>query len=205
MLRRLLIITVLGPAALLGADEPTTSPSTREKLRSRLAEETKTGNSNAAVAPAPQPKAASAPAETPEPAVNAAQEPATVKTPEQKKPADPVTVLPKMEVKRPRITELDRELEQQEKAIAREKANTKPSKLDEKLNDAKIAKPLAIFGGESAQFRQRVASERVSLMEDEKDLLEAIAQAKTKEEKAELKRQLQILREHRREMDRTLR
>jgi cell division protein FtsB len=77
--------------------------------------------------------------------------------------------------------------------------------LDKALNDSKIAKPLAMFGGESAQFRKQVSNQRVSLMEDEKDLIEAIAQAKTKEEKEELQKELDALRAERRELERAMR
>ena len=93
----------------------------------------------------------------------------------------------------------------EEQDIAREKKNTKPSEVDKELNDSKIAKPLAIFGGESTQFRQRVSNERVSLMEDEKDLIEAIAHAKTKADNAELQKQLDALRAERRELEKALR
>ena len=83
-------------------------------------------------------------------------------------------------------------------------AVTARREVDLALNDSKIAKPLSIFGGESAQFRQRVASERVELMESEKDLIEAIARAKTKQEKEELQKQLDELRKFRRELEKSL-
>lgn len=117
----------------------------------------------------------------------------------------PPVILPQMEVRKGRITELDQQLAAQNKAIEREKKNLTPTEADHALNDVSIAKPLAVFGGESTQFRQRVAHERVELLEAEKDLLEAIAQARTKEEKDELQKQLSELRAFRRELDRTLR
>lgn len=89
--------------------------------------------------------------------------------------------------------------------IARERKNLKVSEVDSALNDSRIARPLSIFGGDSAQFRQGVASERVELMEAEKDLIEAIAFAKTKEEKAGLQKQLNELKAMRRELDRSMR
>jgi hypothetical protein len=110
-----------------------------------------------------------------------------------------------VEVKKGRITELDQKLAKQEQDIARERKNLKPSEVDSALNDGKIARPLAIFGGESTQFRQHVASERVELMEAEKDLIEAIARAKTKEEKLELQKQLNELKTVRRELEKSLR
>jgi predicted polyphosphate/ATP-dependent NAD kinase len=125
--------------------------------------------------------------------------------PTKKAAAEPASVLPKVEVKKGRVTKLDQDLAKQDEEIAREKKNTKISDVDKALNDSKLAKPLAIFGGESSQFRQHVASERVSLMEDEKDLIEAIAHAKTKDEKAALQKQLDALRTERRELERALR
>jgi hypothetical protein len=115
------------------------------------------------------------------------------------------TVLPKVEVKKGRITELDQQLAKQEQDIARERKNLKTSEVDAALNDSKVAGPLAIFGGESTQFRKRVASERVELMEAEKDLLEAIARARTKAEKQELQKQLDQLKAFRRELEKSLR
>lgn len=115
------------------------------------------------------------------------------------------TLLPQVEVKKGRITVLDQKLAQQEMDIARERKNLQVSEVDRAFNDAKIARPLSIFGGDSAQFRQGVASERVELMEAEKDLIEAIAFAKTKEEKAELQKQLNELKAMRRELDRSMR
>lgn len=115
------------------------------------------------------------------------------------------TIMPKVEVKKGRITELDQKLAKQEQDIARERKNLKSSEVDSALNDAKVARPLAIFGGESAQFRRRVASERVELMEAEKDLIEAIARAKSKKEKEELQKQLDELKAVRRELEKSLR
>jgi hypothetical protein len=201
----------LGQAA--AADETSGTSSTRKMLRERLAEETK-GNQGKP-APGSPPAAppitdtAKAVAEGTDklpvgaatPATTAAT-PSTDKSEAQKQPA---TVLPKVEVKKNRITELDRQLAKEDEAIAREKKNAKPSETDNMLNDEKIAKPLAIFGGESTQYRKQVSKQRVSLMEDEKDLLEAIAHAKTKAEKAELQKQLDALRAERRELDRAMR
>jgi hypothetical protein len=114
-------------------------------------------------------------------------------------------ILPKMEVKKSRITELDQKLAKQELDIERERKNLKASEVDTALNTAKIARPLAIFGGESSQFRQRVASERVELMEAEKDLIEAIAHARTKDEKQKLQKQLDEIKAFRRDLERALR
>jgi hypothetical protein len=108
-------------------------------------------------------------------------------------------------VSRTRITEIDREIHEQDKAIAREKTKTKPTELDKALNDPKVAKSLAVLGGESGQRRATNANERVAIMEDERDLLEALKTAKTKEEKAALQKQLDDLRVYRRELEKNLR
>lgn len=199
------------PLAGLAAEE-SEAPRTRMKsvLKARIAEDAKKAeaksNDPKNAAPAAGTTAGN-PASTggsPGPAAKAA--PATAPTPSRKQTArEAATVLPKVEVKKSRITVLDQQLAKQEEDIARERKNLKPSEVDLALNDAKIAQPLAIFGGESAQFRQRVASERVQLMEAEKDIIEAIARARTKDEKAELQKQLDEIRAFRRELDKTLR
>jgi hypothetical protein len=203
------------------ADEPEAPrPSAREILRARIAEDAK----KKAAAPAPRPSAIStntaqpapsapAPAAVTSAATAPLKEEATAQpvpapaTAAAKSPAakEAATVLPKVEVKKERITVLDFEIAKQEEAIARERKNLKTTEADLALNDIKIAKPLAIFGGESAQFRKRVAAERVELMEAEKDILEAMKRARTREEKAALQKQLDELRTARRELDKTLR
>ena len=209
MKTRLLLAFVLAVAAR-AADEPEAPrPSAREILRARVAEDAKKKGSAVKSAPV-QPASKAAPAQAPATPATATKEEA----PAQPIPApanktatgkDPATVLPKVEVKKERLTVLDVEIAKQEEAIARERKNVKTTEADLALNDMKVAKPLAIFGGESAQFRKRVAAERVELMEAEKDILEAMKRARTREEKAELQKQLDELRTARRELDKTLR
>ncbi|MEI8089855.1 MAG: hypothetical protein WCG63_09715 [Opitutaceae bacterium] len=112
-------------------------------------------------------------------------------------------VLPKVEVRRGRVTEIEREVFEQEREIAREKQKTKSTDLDRALNEPN--KALKIFGGESTQQRETVAKERVSLMESERDILEAIAYAKTKEQKDELRKELEQIRSLRRDLESALR
>jgi hypothetical protein len=205
-LSMVVLFVVLGGVAK--ADDAAAPASAKDMLKARLAEESKNPTPKAATAApiTPTATASIAAAESDQNPLLAKPVPAV--TPEPAKPkaaAEPAAVLPKVEVKKARITKLDQQLAQQDEEIAREKKNTKISDVDKALNDSKIAKPLAIFGGESSQFRQHVASERVSLMEDEKDLIEAIAHAKTKPEKAELQKQLDALRAERRELERALR
>ena len=146
---------------------------------------------------------ASAPAAKPkDEAVSAATTPATNVASPAPKPADePTTMLPKVEVNKSRITNLDIEIQEQDRAIAREKALTKPTKLDDTLNNSKVSKALAILGGSSSDQRSGLAGERVRMMEEEKELLESMKLARTKEDKAELQDELNALRATRRELD----
>jgi hypothetical protein len=198
----LVVLLAVGFAVSLPAAEEAPKTSMKDVLRARIAEDAKKTeakkNSPPPTAAAKEATpAATAPTATPPDAA-----PAKAPTPTAK---ETPTVLPKVEVKKGRITELDQKLAQQELDIARERKNLKASEVDTALNDAKIAKPLAIFGGESTQFRQRVASERVELMEAEKDIMEAMARAKTKEEKQELQKQLNEFKAVRRELEKSLR
>ncbi|PTX94357.1 hypothetical protein [Opitutus sp. ER46] len=221
--RHPLIPCVLLLTSVAVASEETATPSAHEMLKARLAEEARkpaTPARTSATVPPPAPATAQA-APAPVPATPAAAPTPTTATangnpivatgpgeipePASKSDAKDATLLPKMEVKKERITVLDQQLALQNQQIAREQKLTKPTELDKALNDSRITKPLAIFGGESADVRKNVASERVSLMEDEKDLIEAIAHAKTKAEKAELQRQLDLLRLQRRELEKAMR
>jgi hypothetical protein len=133
--------------------------------------------------------------------------PADAAAEKAKAKAEPATVLPKVQVNRGPINNnpIDGQIIEQEKEIAHEKQAAKPTELDKALNSPKIAKPLAIFGGESSSHRSTVTSERVQIMEEERDLLEAMKAAKTKEEKAELQKQIDQLRAYRRELEKSLR
>jgi len=120
-----------------------------------------------------------------------------------KSKSETADVLPKVEVRRGRVTEIEREVFEQERDIAREKQKTKSTDLDRALNEPN--KALKIFGGESTKQRETVAKERVSLMESERDILEAIAYAKTKEQKDELRKELEQIRSLRRDLESALR
>lgn len=124
---------------------------------------------------------------------------------QEKEVPPPPTVMPKVEVRNSRITELDQKIAKQEQAIAREKENTKSTETDRALNDPKVSRIFSLFGGESSEHRAGIAQERVSLMEAEKDILEAMKTARTKEEKAELQKQLDELKAYRRELEKSLR
>jgi hypothetical protein len=120
-----------------------------------------------------------------------------------KSKSESADVLPKVEVRRGRVTEIEREVFEQERDIAREKQKTKSTDLDRALNEP--SKALKIFGGESTKQRESIAKERVSLMESERDILEAIAYAKTKEQKEALRKELEQIRSLRRDLESALR
>jgi hypothetical protein len=194
-------------SASAGAPPPSTAPAVTEAMiRARRAEHLK-----AKVVPKPSAEAAP---RTDLPAALAATTPAaTPAAPADSKPENPndlaksknetADVLPKVEVRRGRVTEIEREVFEQEREIAREKQKTKSSDLDRALNEPN--KALKIFGGESTKQRETVAKERVSLMESERDILEAIAYAKTKEQKDELRKELEQIRSLRRDLETALR
>ena len=198
--------------ALAHAEETKTPPparqATEEEIEARLAEHARKkamGSAVADTATGEDKKAAKSetgasvqPPGTPADA-KTANPPAAPATPEA------ATVLPKLDVQKGPITELDRQLAKQNKEIAREKENTKPTKLDETLNGPKISKALALFGGQSSDDRANIAKERVAMMEDEKELIEAIAQTKDKAEKEELQKTLAAMKEMRRELENALR
>jgi len=191
--------------------EPTEPPrpSVRDALRARAAEDAK--KAPAAKTPAPTtgnrtPTAAKTPA-APGPAAGSdSGESAATKTEGEK---SSTTVLPKMEVRKGKFSERDyqlaQDLQKQDQEIEREKRNLKVSETDAALNNAKVSSALSVFGGESASYRKRVAAERLELLEAEKDIIEQIAIAQKPEEKQLLQKQLDELREMRRQLDKSLR
>ncbi len=195
------VLFALSPAPATAADD--SAPATgrmKEALRARLAED-------ARKAPAAKKAAAPSPASASVASTPAGDDTAPTADPGSAK-ANP-TMLPKVEVKKGKYSERDRQLaldlHAQDQAIERERKLLQTTETDLALNDSKVAKPLAIFGGESAQFRKRVAAERLELLEAEKDIIEQIAMAQTPEQKKLLQTQLDQLREMRRQLDKSLR
>jgi hypothetical protein len=190
-------------ASAAAAEPPPPKQATPEEIKARLAEHTKKKAAEAAEAAKAEKKDANP--------AHAAAPVAAPGTPAPKPAAQPgsneeaPTVLPKVEVRREKVTELDEKIAKQNEEIYREKKNTKPTPLDETLNGPGVSKALAIFGGQSSDDRANVAKERVAMMEEERDLIEAIAQAQTKEEKAELEKTLADMRAMRRELEQSLR
>lgn len=146
-------------------------------------------------------KKAGKPATPPATTTTAPAGTATAATAEPAK-EDPTMLLPRVEVNQSRITELAIALHEKDLEIAREKKNIKTTALDESLNDTKVAHTLAIFGGSAASDRSRLAEERVSLLEAERDLIEQVYTARTKEERDDLQKQLNELKMMRRELER---
>ncbi|MEO7599288.1 MAG: hypothetical protein ABIV50_10175 [Opitutus sp.] len=184
------------------AEDAPKKQATKEEIQARLAEHARkkaTGESSVRTTPNPQ--------KSPSPVSSTAAPVASAGGASPNAPAQPeaAKVLPKVEVRKGRVTELDRQLEQQNQEIAREKKNAKPTPLDEALNGPKVSKALAIFGGQSSSDRSSVAKERVAMMEEERDMIEAIAQAPTKEEKEELQKTLDSMKAMRRELEKSLR
>jgi hypothetical protein len=190
-------------APLSAAEEPIPAEKKSglsEAIRARLMEDAKKGPKPNAEAPkTATAQAALAPApKEPTPASKDSSE-------QDKAQKQDPTVMPQVEVRRDRVTVLDVKIAEQERDIAAEKVNTHPTELDKALNDSKVTKALSFLGGESAQQRATVANERVHLMEVEKDILEAMKAARTKEEKQELQKQLDEIRVMRRELESSLR
>jgi hypothetical protein len=191
-------------------EEPAKKPARNEALRAQITEDAK---KQAAATPAPTtPPAAAASAKTPTPAKTGTgpekEKPkdagaAPAKSAEQAPPPEPATVLPKMEVNRSKLHPLARELYEKEREVAREKQLTKPTELDKALNNPKLSLP--IFGGQSTSSRASIASERTALLEAEADLIEEIGRARTKEQKEELRKQLDELKKVRRDLEHAIR
>jgi hypothetical protein len=200
-LTMLLGISFVG-VAVSAADDVPKKQATKEEIQARLAEHARKKAFEAAAASSPAQKTTAPvpPLAAPVAPAAPAKSPAGESTPVPEAPK----VLPKVEVTKGRITELDRQLDKQNEEIAREKKNTKPTPLDETLNGPKVSSALALFGGQSSTDRSNVAKERVSMMEEERDLIEAISQATTKEEKEELQKTLASMRDMRRELEKSL-
>jgi hypothetical protein len=228
-MKPLLASLVLVAASLaIAADEPVNKsdeaapkPDAKETMKALMLEDAKRKAAEAAKNPA---AAAATPLSKGKDDINplagssapAPSEPKPAEKPAEKNPpakddsaksvaAQPASVLPKVEVKKARITVLDVQLAQQQQEIAREQKLTKPTELDKALNDSKVSQKLSALGGQSADYRAGLAKERVSMMQDESDLIEAIAHAKTKEERAELQKQLDELRAFRRDLEKNMR
>ncbi len=155
---------------------------------------------------AAEPTKPAEPAKAPHPAAKPA-EPAAKPAEPAAKPAEPapgdkeVLALPKVEVTSARVKAIDAELKKIDKQIAREKRNLKSTNLDQTLNSDKASKAAAIFGGNSASHMVAVAATRVSLLESERAMLERLKFPRTEEDQALIEKEIQNLRETRRNLD----
>jgi hypothetical protein len=114
---------------------------------------------------------------------------------------EPVLELPKLQVTAQRAKEIDRELKRLDKLIARERKKIRATDLDRTLNNDKLARAAAIFGGNSAEHLSAVAASRVLLMEQERMVLEAMKRPATIEERRMMDAEVRQLRLTRRNLD----
>lgn len=128
---------------------------------------------------------------------NKAAAPAPAKPPV---PAE-VLELPKIQVTAARVKKIDKDIKRLDKLIARERAKVKSSDLDRTLNNEKLSRAAAIFGGNSSQHLSAVAASRVALLENERDVLEAMKRPTTLRELAMMEKEIEQLRETRRNLD----
>jgi hypothetical protein len=119
------------------------------------------------------------------------------------KPAAPAEVLelPKIQVTAQRIKAIDKDIKRLDKMIAREKNKVRSSELDRTLNSEKLSHAAAIFGGNSSDHLSAVAATRVALLENERDVLEAMKRPTTLDELAMMEKEIEQLRESRRNLD----
>lgn len=119
------------------------------------------------------------------------------------KPVAPAEVLelPKIQVTTQRIKSIDKDIKRLDKMIAREKNKVKSTDLDKTLNNDKLARGAAIFGGNSADHLSAVAATRVALLENERDVLEAMKRPTTLDELAMMEKEIEQLRITRRDLD----
>jgi len=119
------------------------------------------------------------------------------------KPATPAEVLalPKIEITAQRIKKIDKEIKRLDKMIERETAKVKSSQLDRTLNNEKLSRTAAIFGGNSSEHLSAVAASRVMLLEQERDVLEAMKRPATIDELKMMETEIEQLRTTRRNLD----
>lgn len=126
-----------------------------------------------------------------------------VPPPAEAKPAAPAEVLtlPKIQVTAQRIKKIDKEIKRLDRLIERETEKVKSSQLDRTLNNEKLSRTAAIFGGNSSEHLSAVAATRVALLENERDVLEAMKRPTTLEELAIMEKEIEQLRLTRRNLD----
>lgn len=181
---RAVLIGVCTASAVPAADESEKKTRMKEIIASQVIEDAKK-----------KPAARAVPRKTEE--TSAAKSETKAEPPPPPEP----TVLPQVEVRKSRITELDGEIAEKDREIASEKEKTKATEADRALNSPKLPGILSIFGGRTSERGTALAGERVRLKELERELLEEIKRAKTKKERDELRKQLTELRTIGRELE----
>ncbi|MFI5336984.1 MAG: hypothetical protein ACHQ5A_09380 [Opitutales bacterium] len=163
-----------------------------------------------AVAPASSPAAApAAPGATPvaapapAPAAPAAVSPAADAT--GPKTEGKTVVMPVFPVSASRLREIDLKIKKLEKQIEREKNSLEKTALDDTLNDEKVSKAAALFGGKSAAQRESVAAVRIESMEKELSLLDTLRTPLTKSDRELIEKLIDDQRTYRRNLDDALR
>jgi len=116
-----------------------------------------------------------------------------------------VTLIPEFRVNSQRISDLDVEIKKLNKKIVRASKKVKRTDLDKTLNSGDAPKVLNVFGGNTADQREAIAYERVSLMEAERDILEAMKYVQTLSKDKELQKQLNAIRTMRTQLEDNLR
>ncbi len=109
--------------------------------------------------------------------------------------------LPTLKVQDRRIKAIDAELKKLDKQIARERKQMQSTSLDKSLNSDKLSQAAALFGGNSAGHMAAVAATRVSLLEQERMLLERLKFPRTAEDQALIEKELENNRTVRRNLD----
>ena len=184
------------PLAVLAAEKP----STKEEIKALVREDARKAAKAAQLSGAKSDKNEKVAPAKAEPSVPvAAATPNPTPAAEAKPVAELEAKLPQVEVNKSKITLLDHELHEQDRKMAFEAKNAKATELDGALNASGINVP--ILGGYSSKVRTGLAQERLELMEFEKELTALMARAKTKEEKAALKKQIDDLRTMRRTLE----
>lgn len=112
-----------------------------------------------------------------------------------------VLELPKIQITTQRAKQIDKEIHRLDKLIIRERKKVKATDLDKVLNNESVARAAAIFGGNSSDHLSAVAASRVTILEAERDLLEAMKRPATLDELAMMEKQIEELRITRRNLD----
>lgn len=117
----------------------------------------------------------------------------------------PAVVLPKVEVSASRLREIDLTIKKLEKLITRESKLLEKSTVDDTLNNEKISRAAALFGGKSTVQRASVAAVRIESMQKEISLLETLRTPLTAADRVLMEKLVADQRTYRRELDIALR